>query len=72
MRLVGHESSSRERLLNVCRVAELLGISKRGVYRLVARGELAKPVKVGQVSRWLESEVIAWIERAKCKREVER
>jgi predicted DNA-binding transcriptional regulator AlpA len=38
-------------------VAERLGICSRGVWRLVARGELPQPVHVGRASRRYVSDV---------------
>lgn len=57
-----------ERLLGVEKVSEVLGVCKRGVYRLVHRGDLRQPVKVGKCSRWPESEIIEYQERIKRER----
>jgi predicted DNA-binding transcriptional regulator AlpA len=51
-------------LLREKEVAGLLAICTRGVWRLVARGELAQPVRIGQRSvRWRMKDVQAYIER---------
>lgn len=39
-------------------LAALLSISVREVWRLVAKGDLAQPVKIGRCSRWFESDVV--------------
>lgn len=49
-------------------VAEILGVSKRTLYRLIADGSLPKPVKVGSCSRIVESELTVFIETLKGKR----
>ena len=52
-----------ERLLRMKKVAELLGISKRGVSRLIARGDMPQPVNVIASTRMPESEVEAYVDR---------
>jgi excisionase family DNA binding protein len=55
-------------LLTLAEVARRLRICSRGVWRLVARGELPAPVKVGSAARWLESEVRMYLEKIKKER----
>lgn len=58
--------SNSDRLLKLKEVAERLGgICVRGVYRLIAKQALPRPVKVGRCSCLPESEVNAFIERVK-------
>ena len=53
-------------------VAEKLGhISTRSVRRLIARGDLPKPVKVLSSPKLYHSDVTAYLERRKQKREQE-
>ena len=50
-------------------VAEVLGnISTRSVRRLIARGDLPKPVKVLSSPRLYRSDILAYFERLKAKR----
>jgi excisionase family DNA binding protein len=54
-----------ERLLTVKQIADRLGISVRKVWRDVAAGILPGGIKLGKrTTRWRESEIIAFIERA--------
>lgn len=55
--------STVEQLLSVDDVARVLSVSRRSVYRLVARGEISGPVQVGKCSRFPASEVQAYVER---------
>ena len=55
-------------LLTLDKVAELLSVTKRTVYRLIAKGELAKPRKVGHSVRFFVSDVTAYFERLKGER----
>ncbi len=51
-------------------VAQMLGnISTRSVMRLIARGDLPKPVKVLSSPRLYHSDIVTYLERLKQKRE---
>lgn len=58
----------RERLLTMADAARVLGISTRGLYRLVASGELPAPLKIGRASRMALTEIHAYIERLRARR----
>jgi predicted DNA-binding transcriptional regulator AlpA len=59
-----------ERLLDLEEVAKMLGgISTRSVRRLVARGDLPKPVKVLSSPRLYHSDIATYLEHLKQKRE---
>jgi excisionase family DNA binding protein len=51
-----------ETLLDVKKVAELLGLSPRTIYRLTDSARMPKPLKIGAASRFRASEIRAWIE----------
>jgi excisionase family DNA binding protein len=55
------ERAEIARLLPKSEVAKLLGISPRSLYRLVADGKFPAPIKLGQLSRWRQSDVQQWI-----------
>ena len=57
-----------ERLLSFKEVASRLGISVRAVYRLVDKGDLSPPVKVGGARRFPSIEIQAFIDNIKSKR----
>jgi prophage regulatory protein len=48
-------------LIPLPEVLERLGISRPTLYRYVAAGTFPKPIKIGPMSRWLQSEVEDWI-----------
>jgi predicted DNA-binding transcriptional regulator AlpA len=59
-----------DRLMDLEEVAEKLGrISTRSVRRLIARGDLPKPVKVLSSPRLYYSDVVTYLERLKLKRQ---
>ena len=49
-------------LLKVDYVAEFLGISERYVWKLNSSGRLPLPVRLGGATRWVRSELLAWID----------
>jgi len=61
-----------DRLMDLEEVAEKLGnISTRSVRRLIAKGDLPKPVKVLSSPRLYHSDVTAYLDKLKQKREQE-
>ncbi|MDM7313858.1 helix-turn-helix domain-containing protein, partial [Klebsiella pneumoniae] len=40
----------------------LLGVSDKWIYQLIKDGIFPKPIKLGRSSRWLQSEVEAWLQ----------
>lgn len=55
-------------LLTAREAAPLLGISVPTFWRRVADGTVPKPIKLGALSRWPQSEVLQVIETAKAAR----
>lgn len=49
-------------LISAEKVAELLGISKRTLWRLLSAGRLPEPIRLGSVVRWKRDELQEWIE----------
>jgi predicted DNA-binding transcriptional regulator AlpA len=62
--------TEEDRLVDFEEVARILGgISERSVRRLIAKAELPQPVKVLSSPRLYLSDVAAYLERLKAKRE---
>lgn len=55
-------------LLTAREAAPLLGVSIPTFWRRVADGTIPKPVKLGALSRWPQSEILQVIETAKAAR----
>jgi predicted DNA-binding transcriptional regulator AlpA len=53
-----------ERLVRDAEGAAILGCSKATFWRLVAKGAIPPPIKIGGMSRWKVSDVQAFIEQA--------
>lgn len=57
-----------DKLLTAREVGAILRISQASIYRRLADGTLPKPMKVGRLIRWPESEIIASVKAAKERR----
>ncbi|WP_079882764.1 helix-turn-helix transcriptional regulator [Vibrio parahaemolyticus] len=59
------------KLICLLNVMSLTGLSKTSVYNLMQDGRFPKNIKIGgRTSRWVESEVLEWVERRKLERRV--
>lgn len=50
------------KLINASDLAEMLGISERTIWRLIASGKLIQPIRIGKSVRWRLEQVNQWIE----------
>jgi predicted DNA-binding transcriptional regulator AlpA len=62
------ENQSKERLLSSRAVAEILGLSCRTVHRLNSSALIIRPLRISGSVRYLESELMAWIQAGMPKR----
>ena len=60
--------SNPDPLLNAKEGAAIIGCSIPTWWRWVAEGKVPKPVKLGAMSRWPQSEILEMIEAAKAAR----
>lgn len=44
-------------------ITKLTGLTDKWFYQLIKNGKFPKPIKLGRSSRWLESEVAAWLQQ---------
>jgi excisionase family DNA binding protein len=58
----------RSKLIGLDKVAVLLDVSIREVYRMIATGELPRPVKIGRLSKLPFGDVLGYIEKLKSSR----
>ena len=56
------DTSTASLTLDVTEVAQLLGISKRTVYRLLDARQIPKPIKLGNATRWRHSDIVLVVE----------
>jgi predicted DNA-binding transcriptional regulator AlpA len=60
-----------DKLLNVCEVSTLLGVSKASVWRWAAAGTIPKPIKLGHCTRWSSIDIADAVNRLRETRDVE-
>lgn len=44
-------------------ITRLTGLTDKWFYKLIQDGAFPKPIKLGRSSRWLQSEVEAWLQQ---------
>ncbi|WP_439411876.1 helix-turn-helix transcriptional regulator [Enterobacter ludwigii] len=50
-----------DRLVNMVFITTYTGLSDKWFYQLIQDGKFPKPIKLGRSSRWLKSEIEAWV-----------
>ena len=62
------KNEPNERLVSLEEAGRMLAASKRTIHRLIASGELPRPLRVGKLSRLTVEDVEAFIEKLKGQR----
>ncbi|MGM1149107.1 helix-turn-helix transcriptional regulator [Klebsiella quasipneumoniae] len=52
-----------DKLVDMAFITQLTGLTDKWFYKLIKDGTFPKPIKLGRSSRWLESEVEAWLQQ---------
>jgi prophage regulatory protein len=60
--------ATAEQMLDLKMVGARLLASTRKIWRMVAEGEFPKPVKVGRLVRWFESDIARYQEKLRQNR----
>ncbi|EEB3143400.1 AlpA family transcriptional regulator [Salmonella enterica subsp. enterica serovar Newport] len=55
-------SLTEDQFVDMAFITGLTGLTDKWFYRLIKDGLFPKPVKLGRSSRWLKSEVEAWLQ----------
>ncbi|EWG71155.1 MULTISPECIES: helix-turn-helix transcriptional regulator [Enterobacterales] len=50
-----------DKLVDMAFITEFTGLSDKWFYKLIQEGLFPKPIKLGRSSRWLKSEIEAWV-----------
>ncbi|EMD0830629.1 AlpA family phage regulatory protein [Morganella morganii] len=51
-----------EPLVDMKEITKLAGLTDKWFYKQIQEGKFPKPIKLGRSSRWLRSEVSAWLQ----------
>ena len=51
-----------DKFVDMAFITQLTGLTDKWFYKLIQLGEFPKPIKLGRSSRWLQSEVEAWLQ----------
>ena len=51
-----------DQFVDMAFITRLTGLTDEWFYKLIKDGEFPKPIKLGRSSRWLQSEVEAWLQ----------
>lgn len=57
-----HQSLVEDQFVDMVFITSLTGLTDKWFYKLIKDGAFPKPIKLGRSSRWLKSEVVAWLQ----------
>lgn len=57
------QHSADNPLVDMAYITAYTGMTDKWFYKLIKDGEFPKPIKLGRRSRWLRSEVEAWMQQ---------
>ncbi|MEH5099313.1 AlpA family transcriptional regulator [Atlantibacter hermannii] len=52
-----------DKMVDMKFITEFTGLTDKWFYKLISEGKFPKPIKLGRSSRWLQSEVTAWLQQ---------
>lgn len=57
------QSLLSDKMVDMAFITEYTGCSDKWFYKLIQDGLFPKPIKMGRSSRWLKSEIEAWVQQ---------
>jgi prophage regulatory protein len=58
----GMNQVQSRRMIRLSEVCDMVGLKRTTVYAKIKTKSFPAPIKIGYASRWIESEVLKWIE----------
>ncbi|PAA96786.1 helix-turn-helix transcriptional regulator [Serratia fonticola] len=52
-----------DKMVDMSFITEFTGLTDKWFYKLIKDGAFPKPIKLGRSSRWMQSEVEAWVQQ---------
>lgn len=53
---------NRDRLIALAEVIQIVGLGKTSIYAMIRKGKFPQKVKLCSASRWVEREVLDWLQ----------
>ncbi|ECG8572690.1 AlpA family transcriptional regulator [Salmonella enterica subsp. diarizonae] len=60
--MTAHLSLTEDQFVDMVFITSLTGLTDKWFYKLIKDGAFPAPIKMGRSSRWLKSEVEAWLQ----------
>lgn len=57
-----NSSLLNDKMVDMAFITRFTGLTDKWFYKLIKDGEFPKPIKLGRSSRWMQSEVEAWVQ----------
>ena len=57
-----NSSLLNDKMVDMKFITEFTGLTDKWFYKLIQDGDFPKPIKLGRSSRWMQSEVEAWLQ----------
>mgnify|MGYP005937859739 CR=1 FL=1 len=58
-----NSSLLNDKMVDMAFITRFTGLTDKWFYKLIKDGEFPKPIKLGRSSRWMQSEVEAWVQQ---------
>ncbi|MEI2627874.1 AlpA family transcriptional regulator [Erwinia aphidicola] len=52
-----------DKMVDMAFITDFTGLTDKWFYKLIKDGEFPKPIKLGRSSRWMQSEIEAWVQQ---------
>ncbi|WP_196093874.1 AlpA family transcriptional regulator [Citrobacter sp. Res13-Lact-LER2-35-b] len=53
---------TNDKMVDMAFITHFTGLTDKWFYKLIKDGDFPKPIKLGRSSRWMQSEVEAWLQ----------
>lgn len=50
-----------DKMVDMAFITDFTGLTDKWFYKLIKDGQFPKPIKLGRSSRWMQSEIEAWL-----------
>ena len=54
---------TNDKMVDMAFITHFTGLTDKWFYKLIKDGDFPKPIKLGRSSRWMQSEVEAWVQQ---------